>query len=449
MASQAAAQPAASTTRTWTPLPAEFDGLARLAASVCQAPLASIVLTGSGEAWSGSGTAPPRTVLPSQDPFYEYTVRAPAVFEVPNTQLDKRFCATDCVKGRLAVRSYAGCALRTAGGEVLGAIAVYGTAARQLSAEQRAALALLAQAMRGASRTARARGRTRAALLDAARDSRAARRAAGAARLGAARGTGALSDTALVRALLESAPVAIYHADAARDIDYVNPEYRRDVRIGSGAELGRVGAGRASGGSRAHRGHLGRFLSRSRVRCDSNIAPCPATARCASSPSRWFQPRAGNGLRRHDQRFHGPGHRARRAAQERRICSATPSTRRRSASLMRIATAGSCASTRPSAHCSAMRCTELSGKSIGELTHAEDARSRAAQLERLWAGEIPSSISRSVTAARTAATCGCARPPRWSATAARAECSVEYLRDITQRKELGARCCSSRRCSKP
>ena len=143
VASQAAApQAAASTTRTWTPLPAEFDGLARLAASACQAPLASIVLTGWGESWSGSGMAPPRIVLPAQDPFYEYTLRAPAVFEVPNTQLDKRFCATDCVKGNLAVRSYAGCALRTAGGEVLGAIAVYGTAARQLSAEQRAALAL-------------------------------------------------------------------------------------------------------------------------------------------------------------------------------------------------------------------------------------------------------------------------------------------------------------------
>ena len=29
--------------------------------------------------------------------------------------LDKRFNATECVKGGLAVRSYAGCALRTPG----------------------------------------------------------------------------------------------------------------------------------------------------------------------------------------------------------------------------------------------------------------------------------------------------------------------------------------------
>ena len=55
MASQdAAPQAAACTTRTFSPLPAEFNGLARLAAGACQAPLASIVVIGWGEAWSGS-----------------------------------------------------------------------------------------------------------------------------------------------------------------------------------------------------------------------------------------------------------------------------------------------------------------------------------------------------------------------------------------------------------
>ena len=223
MASQAAApQAAACATRTWTPLPAEFDGLARLAASACQAPLASIVLTGWGETWSGSGTATPRTVLPSQDPFYEYTVRAAAVFEVPNTQLDKRFCATDCVKGKLAVRSYAGCALRSARGEALGAIAVYGAAARQLSAEQRAALALLAQQC-----VAQTELRARVAQLELLGSAQPGRTPAEAAPAAPPTAPALRSDAALAHALIESAPVAIYHAGRTSEISYVNPEYRR------------------------------------------------------------------------------------------------------------------------------------------------------------------------------------------------------------------------------
>jgi PAS domain S-box-containing protein len=122
-----------------------FDGLVRLAASVCQAPLASILLTGCGEAWYGLNDALPPTAKPRHKPFFAYTSQATEVFEVPDTELDKRFRDSECMVGALAIRSYAGCRLRTAAGDVLGTLAVYGTTARQLSPEQRKSLMLLAQ----------------------------------------------------------------------------------------------------------------------------------------------------------------------------------------------------------------------------------------------------------------------------------------------------------------
>jgi PAS domain S-box-containing protein len=195
-------------------LPSEFDGLGRLATSVCQARFASIVLIGWGQAWCGSDEAPAPQALPKQDPFFESTSRAAAVFEVPNTTLDKRFCFADCVKGALAVRSYAGCALRTGTGELLGVLAVYGAAARVLSAKQRATLLMLAQQC-----VAQAELRARVTELE---------------RLSVAQGAPtqtaahvASTGPAFVQGLIESVPVAIYHTDAQGNVGYVNPEYRR------------------------------------------------------------------------------------------------------------------------------------------------------------------------------------------------------------------------------
>jgi PAS domain S-box-containing protein len=119
--------------------------------------------------------------------------------------------------GTLAVRSYAGCALRTAGGEVLGTLAVYGTAAGHLSAERRTSLILLAQ-----QAVAHAELRAHLAELEMLCGPK-------PATLRSA--TPSLADAALVRALLDSAPVAIYHTDATASVSYVNPEYRRIFRL--------------------------------------------------------------------------------------------------------------------------------------------------------------------------------------------------------------------------
>jgi PAS domain S-box-containing protein len=185
-----------------------FSGLARLAAIACATPLASISVNDCGQAWCTSNGAPPAAV-PRHDPFSAYSMQAAGLFEVPDTALDERFReSAEPGSGMPAVRSYAGCALRTAGGDVLGTLAVYGTQARPLTPEQRTALLLLAEQ---AAAQAELRSRlTELALLSGARPDAS---------------SGYLEIPA--RALLESAPVAIYHTDAAGEVLYSNSEYRR------------------------------------------------------------------------------------------------------------------------------------------------------------------------------------------------------------------------------
>ncbi len=155
--------------------------------------------------------------MPQSDPFFEFARQSTELFEVADTASDERFRSCGFMIGTLAVRSYAGCALRTAGGEVLGTLAVYGTAAGHLSAERRTSLILLAQ-----QAVAHAELRAHLAELEMLCGPK-------PATLRSA--TPSLADAALVRALLDSAPVAIYHTDATASVSYVNPEYRRIFRL--------------------------------------------------------------------------------------------------------------------------------------------------------------------------------------------------------------------------
>jgi PAS domain S-box-containing protein len=190
-----------------------FSGLAQLAARVCQTPFASIVITGCGETWCSSSAALPAAAVPRHDPFFEYTTHSVGLFEVQDTALDARFCDTECVAGPLAVRSYVGSALRTARGDVLGTLAVYGNAAGQLSPEQRASLMLLAQ-------QSVAQAECRARLIELAVLSERQHKTMPVP-----------IDATLAGALIESAPVAIYHTDATSNLTYVNAEYRRIFRL--------------------------------------------------------------------------------------------------------------------------------------------------------------------------------------------------------------------------
>ena len=191
------------------PLDPAFSGLARLAARVCQSGLASIKVAGSGDAWCGTVSAMPAASVPRHDPFLPFTSAASPLFEVTDAAADERFCAAEVVAGPHSIRSYAGCALRNTRGDLLGVLSVYDTEPRSLTADQRASLLLIAeQAVALADCRARL---AELALLSSAPSSEPARHAS----------------NALAIPLIDSAPVAIYHVDAAGNMTYTNPEYRR------------------------------------------------------------------------------------------------------------------------------------------------------------------------------------------------------------------------------
>lgn len=190
--------------------PPEFGELARLAADVFQAPLASIVLTGWSESWFSAGVLSLRA-LPD-NPCLAHTLAAVDVFEVPEIAADPRFAGADQVLEAAGICSYAGCALRNAAGEILGAIAIYRTRSAALSAGERSALAGLAR-----QGTALAELHARVSELEL---------------LSAAEGVPAPDSAfALADSLLDTAPVAIYYVDTQSEAAYVNPEYRRMFRL--------------------------------------------------------------------------------------------------------------------------------------------------------------------------------------------------------------------------
>ena len=123
---------------------------------------------------------------------------------------------------------------------------------------------------------------------------------------------------------------------------------------------------------------------------------------------------------------------------KRRPCTATPSTRRpigiayadRDGKFLRF----------NDAFCTLLgfNAAEFTDKSIGELTHAEDAASARVQLDRLWSGEIQFVDIEKRYRRKDGSFVWVRTSTALVRDGSRAECSVEYLRDITHRKELAA-----------
>ena len=199
-----------------TVAPAESAGplcadLARLAAHVCQADFASLALHGGMAAWCTSTAILTAAAAPPRDPFLEYALQNADLFEVEDAARDERIGAGEFTINGVGIRFYAGCALRTEAGDTLGVLAVYGTVPRRLSLAHRDSLKLVV-------RQAAVQAELRTRLMELALLSRSDSTA------GTSPGA---ADALQAHALLDSAPVAIYHTDATSDIAYVNPEYRR------------------------------------------------------------------------------------------------------------------------------------------------------------------------------------------------------------------------------
>ena len=165
--------------------------LAAVAALVCDAPFACISLADGDVSWS-RGTPGRQARPPAFDHrFHEHTLRRNGLFEVRDAAADPRFAP--------ATGSYAGIALCSAGGEILGTLAVMDDVPRELTTAQRAALQALAGSV--------------VAQLSLC------------------------TELAYFRAVAEHAPVAIYRTDPGGEITYANAAYRRIFGLAQDADM--------------------------------------------------------------------------------------------------------------------------------------------------------------------------------------------------------------------
>lgn len=124
-----------------------FDDLTRLAALVCQTPIALIGLMDENRQWLKSrvGVGPETSEIPRELAFCAYIVASGAGLEVADLAADARFADNPLVTGETAMRFYAGVPLKTADNYCLGTVCVIDRTPRKLTAAQRQALNTIAE----------------------------------------------------------------------------------------------------------------------------------------------------------------------------------------------------------------------------------------------------------------------------------------------------------------
>jgi PAS domain S-box-containing protein len=393
-----------------------FSGLATLACAICETPLASIAIIGQGEYWCVPAAEQSTAAGPRPDPFACYTTQIAELFDVADTTLDPRFKESECVIAGMTVRSYAGLALRSAAGEVLGRLAVYDVRVRTLSPVQRASLNLLAaQAVAAVELRS---DLAEIALLSGARPA----------------GSSPKSDAGSDRALLESAPVAIYHTDAAGNMNYSNPEYRRIFGLQPGH----------SPDAWAERLHPGDRLRMERAWADFCRQPVP---------SRFgYRTQAGDGAIRHLSEqvvaVDGLSGWVGTISDFTDLVTARDNLRRTETMFRNTFDQAPIGIAYADRSGKIMRCNrafwtmlgfepgDLADRSMSDVTHRDDVARVSAELERLWNGEIDFvDLEKRYTRKDGGVIWVRMTTALVREGDATPEYSVEFLRDITARKE--------------
>lgn len=128
-----------------------YDAVTRLAAEVCQVPIALVSLVDEHRQWFKSAQGLPGVrETPRDQAFCAHAIRTPELMEVPDTGTDARFADNPLVTGDPRIRFYAGQPLRLADGTALGTLCVIDRQPRQLSPAQRQVLAELAEVVSAA-----------------------------------------------------------------------------------------------------------------------------------------------------------------------------------------------------------------------------------------------------------------------------------------------------------
>jgi PAS domain S-box-containing protein len=129
-----------------TPPEPPFDDLARLAAQLCEAPIAFISLTDETRQWFKACLgACGAQEIPRDEAFCNHAILQNQLFVIPDACLDTRFRDNPNVTGGLRVRFYAAAPLLTDDGLALGTLCVLDPTPRALLAPQGRALEALAR----------------------------------------------------------------------------------------------------------------------------------------------------------------------------------------------------------------------------------------------------------------------------------------------------------------
>ncbi|HZX81540.1 MAG TPA: GAF domain-containing protein [Lysobacter sp.] len=125
---------------------AAYDDLVRLAARLCDAPVATLSLIDRDRQWFKSRIGIESMQTPRELAFCDHAIREPQLLmEVTDASRDPRFRDHPDVTGGLGIRFYAGMPLVTPNGTAVGTVCVIDHAPRTLDDAQREALASLAR----------------------------------------------------------------------------------------------------------------------------------------------------------------------------------------------------------------------------------------------------------------------------------------------------------------
>jgi hypothetical protein len=128
-----------------TPDEAEFDALTRLAAELCDAPIALISLVDRDRQWFKSRTGLDVSETPRDIGFCARAILGEGILEIEDTFADRRFAENPLVTGPPGVRFYAAAPLRDHEGHAFGTLCVMDRTPRRLSDAQRSGLRALAR----------------------------------------------------------------------------------------------------------------------------------------------------------------------------------------------------------------------------------------------------------------------------------------------------------------
>ena len=123
-----------------------FDDIARLAALICDTPVAVIAFIDEQRVWFKASIGLESHEIPREGAFCAYAILQPDVLIVPDPLSDERFASSFLVK-QIGIQFYAGIPLVTDGAHPLGTLAVMDRVAHLLTEEQRDSLRILARRM--------------------------------------------------------------------------------------------------------------------------------------------------------------------------------------------------------------------------------------------------------------------------------------------------------------